>query len=80
MDRGSFEAMAWLGRVLSSLQFSKLQVGLRLTQIGLRLGLVLCTYYLFDMNPFYFWKVHLVTWRNNRYDSYFRRHIEMMSI
>ena len=40
VDRGSSVAVGWLGRVLSSPHFIKLQVGLRLAQIGLRLGLV----------------------------------------
>ena len=35
---------------------------------------------LIEMDPFYFWKVHLVIWGNNKCDSYFRRHIKRISI
>ena len=60
MDRGSSEAVAWLERVLSSPQFSKLQVGLRLAQIGLLFGLsfvyllFVVSWVLVEMDPFYF--------------------------
>ena len=46
VNKGYFEALIWLERVLFYPQFSKLQVGLQLAQIRLFLGLDLCTYYL----------------------------------
>ena len=35
---------------------------------------------LIEKDPFYFWKVHLVTWGNNRCDCCFSQHIERISI